>query len=257
MNHDDSRQPMPESNRGQMSAPHKSAAAIVGFVLGVLALVGSWIPIVNNLSAFAALIGLIFAVVGVVAVMRGKRGGKGLAIAAAILNVLAFIIVLGTQSMYGAALDEAMGDGGQDVVAQQQAADESDGATAEPASPAEGQEAPASDYGVSIEGAKVSEDYEGNPAIVVTYSWTNGSEDATSAAAALSFQCFQNGVQLEMAIMDEDIEGDGYMAEVKPGASTSFGLAYALDDESEVTAEVSELFSFDDAPLAEKTFSVA
>ena len=119
------------------------------------------------------------------------------------------------------------------------------------------EEAPASDYEVTIDDATVSEDYEGNPAVVVTYSWVNNSDEAMSAAAALSFQCFQNGVQLDTAIMDEDIDANGYMAEVKPGAGTSFGVAYALDDESDVSVEVSELISFDDTILAEKTFSVA
>ena len=40
--------------------------------------------------------------------LRGKRGGKGLAIASTIVNVLALVIVLATQSMYSAALDEAV-----------------------------------------------------------------------------------------------------------------------------------------------------
>lgn len=108
MNHNDPRQPVPEANWNQMPAPHRSAAAIVGFVLGVLALIGSWVPIFNNVSGLAALLGLVFAVVGMVAAIRGKRSGKGLAIAAVILNVLSFAIVLGTQSAYSTAFDAAI-----------------------------------------------------------------------------------------------------------------------------------------------------
>ena len=81
-----------------------SAAAIVGLVLGILAIVTSWIPIVNNLSGILAMVGLVFSIVGVVGTVRGKKGGKGLAVAALVLNVLSLVIVLGLQSAWSAAL---------------------------------------------------------------------------------------------------------------------------------------------------------
>lgn len=85
----------------------KSAAAIVGLVLGIIALLTSFMPFVNNLSFFLALIGLVFAVVGLVGVLRGKKASKGMAIASVVVNVLAIAIVMGTQSMYSAAINEA------------------------------------------------------------------------------------------------------------------------------------------------------
>lgn len=81
-----------------------SAAAIVGMVLGILAIVTSWIPIVNNLSGILAMVGLVFSIVGVVGTVRGTKGGKGLAVAALVLNVLSLVIVLGLQSAWSAAL---------------------------------------------------------------------------------------------------------------------------------------------------------
>lgn len=81
-----------------------SAAAIVGLVLGILAIVTSWIPIVNNLSFMIGAVGLVFSVVGVVGTVRGTKGGKGLAIAALVVNVLSLVIVLGLQSSWSAAL---------------------------------------------------------------------------------------------------------------------------------------------------------
>ena len=81
-----------------------SAAAIVGLVLGILAIVTSWIPIVNNLSGILAMVGLVFSIVGVIGTVRGKKGGKGLAVAALVLNVLSLVIVLGLQSAWSAAL---------------------------------------------------------------------------------------------------------------------------------------------------------
>ncbi len=81
-----------------------SAAAIVGLVLGILAIVTSWIPIVNNLSGILAMVGLVFSIVGVVGTARGKKGGRGLAVAALVLNALSLVIVLGLQSAWSAAL---------------------------------------------------------------------------------------------------------------------------------------------------------
>ena len=86
------------------SARPTSAAAIVGLVLGILAIVTSWIPIVNNLSFVIALIGAVFSVVGVVGTVRGTKGGKGLAIAALAVNIVSLVIVFGLQSAWSAAL---------------------------------------------------------------------------------------------------------------------------------------------------------
>lgn len=90
----------------EQQAP-RSVAAIVALVLGVIALISSWVPIINNLSFVFALVGGVFAVVGLVGTLRGKKSGRGLAIASTVVNVVAVAIVLATQSAYSAAIDEA------------------------------------------------------------------------------------------------------------------------------------------------------
>ena len=90
----------------EQQAP-RSVAAIVALVLGVIALLSSWVPIINNLSFVFALVGVVFAVVGLVGTLRGKKPGRGLAIASAVVNVAAVAIVLATQSAYSVAIDEA------------------------------------------------------------------------------------------------------------------------------------------------------
>ncbi len=87
-----------------------SAAAITGLVLGIIAAATSLIPIVNNLSFVLAIPGIIFAVIGLVACLRGKRDNKVMAIAATVVNVVAIALVLGSQSMYSAAIDQATKD---------------------------------------------------------------------------------------------------------------------------------------------------
>ena len=90
----------------EQQAP-RSIAAIVALVLGIIALISSWVPIINNLSFIFALVGAVFAVVGLVGTLRGKKSGRGLAIASVVVNVAAVAIVLATQSAYSAAIDEA------------------------------------------------------------------------------------------------------------------------------------------------------
>ena len=72
----------------------KSAMAITGLVLGIIALLTSFLPIINNLSALLGILGLIFAIVGLVGVARGKKSGKGLAIAALIVRVCTALLLM-------------------------------------------------------------------------------------------------------------------------------------------------------------------
>ena len=107
------------------------------------------------------------------------------------------------------------------------------------------------DYYVEIKGAVVIEDYEGNPAIIVTYAWTNNSDDTTSPMTAVSCDAFQNGVGLETAfIMDDTVYDSGSsMTEVRPGTTIDVQAAFALSDTtSAVEVEVGEWLTFDDDP---------
>ena len=80
----------------------RSGLGIAGFVIGIIAIVFSFIPIVNNIAFF---IGIIAAVFGIIGAMTHKS--KGLSIAGAVLGVLAVLITLALQSMWSKALDDA------------------------------------------------------------------------------------------------------------------------------------------------------
>lgn len=100
--------PQRSSAHASAHAAHPtSAMAIVALVLGILALLTSFLPVVNNGSFFLALLGAVFAAIGLTGVCRGKKSGKGIAIAALVLNVVAVVAVLVTQSAYSAAIDAA------------------------------------------------------------------------------------------------------------------------------------------------------
>ena len=110
-------------------------------------------------------------------------------------------------------------------------------------------------YDVSILGGEVVSNYLGEPALVVTYSYTNNSDKAAAFDIALDAQCFQNGLELDSTIVE------GYdlvtTSELKPGATTEVKKPYALADESDVTVEVREMISFSDDIIAESVISVA
>lgn len=236
----------------QSAAQHKSTTAmgITSLVLGILAIVSSWMPIVNNFSALLALFGAIFGVIGIVGVVRGKKSGKAIAIAGIVLNVVAVVVVLATQSMYSVAIDEAMG-------ASNSPSASSSAASAENGDAQKADSSSQSDYAVSIDSAVVTTDYDGDPALVVTYSWTNNSSEATSFAAQLLPKCFQNGVQLDSAFVVDGVDSNGYVNELKPGASSTVQLAYELADQSVVTVEVVPVINLNNAVLATCDFDVA
>jgi len=115
------------------------------------------------------------------------------------------------------------------------------------------------DYTVSIVDHTLTQDYEGKPAVVITYNWTNNSDDTTSFAVALNSKVFQNDIQCDIAvIMDSNVyNADNYMKDIRPGASLDVQLAYVLQDNTNpIEVEVSELISFSDDKILKK-FDIA
>lgn len=115
-------------------------------------------------------------------------------------------------------------------------------------------------YSVEISGVRKTEDYEGKPAIVVTYKYTNNTNDTpTSFIVAFDDEVYQDGVGLNEAIFLKD--GDPYSSdnqskEIKKGASIDVEVAYTLnDDTTDIDVEVKELFSFSDKVVS-RTFSL-
>lgn len=119
----------------------------------------------------------------------------------------------------------------------------------------------AGDYAVTIDGAHFTEDNEGAKAIVVDFTFKNGSAEATSFLLAIERKAFQNGVELaNPAMVTDDANYDigSPMKEVKPGATqTPVQWSWTLDDASDVTIEVSELFAQDGTLIASKVFRVS
>ena len=80
----------------------RSGLGIAGFVIGIIAVAFSFVPIVNNAAFFIGILAAVFGLIGSV-----THKNKGLSIAGLVLGVLAVIITLALQSMWSKALDDA------------------------------------------------------------------------------------------------------------------------------------------------------
>jgi hypothetical protein len=75
-------------------------------VLGIVALLLSWVPIINNLAAILALVGLGLGIPALIRARRGTHGGTGLAITGLVTSVLAIVLVVVTQMFFAKVIDE-------------------------------------------------------------------------------------------------------------------------------------------------------
>ena len=81
-------------SHSQMKQKEQKILGILAIIFGTLALLGSWIPIVNILSFFLAIASLILGIFGIALNLRNR---KTLAIIGTTLGVISIVIVLITQ----------------------------------------------------------------------------------------------------------------------------------------------------------------
>lgn len=246
---------MPSASNGapiQPSTLSTSGMAVASLVLGIIGIATSFLPIVNNGSFFLAILGVIFGIVGIVGINKGKKKGKGLGIAGIVLSVVTIVVVLVTQSLYSAALDEVASNLSSSSSISASTDQTQQGGASNAVASADTSSAP---YEVTIDDATLTTDYAGEQALLVTYTFTNNSDDEASFAVNIMNKAFQNGVQLDMAI-GAGADSTASLNTIKPGATTTVSQAFTLTDMSPVTVEVSETFSFNDELIVEKTFDL-
>jgi hypothetical protein len=87
--------------------PRKGAGlAIASLVLGIIALLLSWVPIINNLAAVLAVVGLGLGIPALLRARRGTHDGRGMAIAGLVTSVVALVVVFATQALYSEVIDD-------------------------------------------------------------------------------------------------------------------------------------------------------
>lgn len=95
---------------------------ILAIIFGALALLGSWMPIINNFSFILAILALIFGLIGF---LVNRKRQKTLAIIGTVLSIVSIAIVLGTQAMYAKSLDKLSKDIEQSVTSTSSSSDSS------------------------------------------------------------------------------------------------------------------------------------
>jgi hypothetical protein len=205
-----------------------SGLAVAALVLGIVALIFSWIPFVNAFAIAPGVLAIIFGLIGFFVTGASKpRGGKGLAISGLVLGIIAAIIFLTINSAVGSAVNTVS-------------------------------EQANSEYAVTIDSSASGTDYSGNPAIIITYTFTNNSDKDANFTFAISDEAFQNGVELSSAVItDGSVHSQNGIKDIKPGATITVQQAYSLIDTSEVTVECSALLSFNNEPIASAVFPVS
>ena len=90
-----------------MMQQENKVLGILAIVFGAIALLGSWIPIINYLSFFIGTIALILAIIGLII---NRKKTKTLAIIGSVISFFSLIIALVTLSFYSSMFNE-MGKG--------------------------------------------------------------------------------------------------------------------------------------------------
>ena len=85
----------------------KNGLGTAGFVLGLLALIFSFIPLVGVVAWPLGILGLVLAAVGWHRASQGSATNKGLAIAGTVLSVLALLVCILWVAAFGKAVDNA------------------------------------------------------------------------------------------------------------------------------------------------------
>lgn len=124
---------------------------------------------------------------------------------------------------------------------------------------AAGKDSNVGSYSVEIKSARLSKNWEGKESVVITYGFTNNSEESSSFDIAFSYNAYQNGVGLERAytLQDDDPYDEANQSKkIKTGATLDVEVAYILNDtETDVDVEVEEWLGLSDDKVS-RTFSI-
>lgn len=258
----------PKKNNATASLP-LSAMGVTSLVMGILALVISWIPIINNITFLFSILGLVFAIVAFVGIKHHKVRGRGLAYAGLITSIVGFAIMLATQSFYGEVL-KGVSEAVNDEFSDSSTSDDDSAENQEKSQDTNNGNKDASEgeidggaYHVTIEGAELSdEDYDGNPTVLVTYEVVNNQKDQTSSPFDWKVKVFQNGVALsDYPIYREKLKGlvyrsDHYRYRIQLGGKFSYVEAFVVKDKkAPIRVEISS--SWKDENKITKEFNLS
>jgi hypothetical protein len=108
--------------------------------------------------------------------------------------------------------------------------------------------------------SEVVNDSSWGDCVYVYFNFTNGSGSSCSPSSSLLIRAFQNGVEIESVSPgyndNAPVENDNLYKQIQDGASVDIALLFKLDDDSDVSLELSPYFTDQDSVIGEYTFSL-
>jgi len=225
-------------------AKARNGLATAGFVLGLIGLLGSFIPVINIVGIVIGVVGAVLAAVGL-AKAKKLGAGKGLAMSGLILGLLALIIGIVVNVVFAGAVSNAAKDATHTIVtapAKSGASSSSetpksdssfkDGVLATPKMKIE-----ITDHKVIQVGEKGNE-YGSKPVIAFWYTTTNLTDNDVSPMDFLFvFTAYQDNNpnaenKLNVGSLPDERFLDSQTEKIKKGGTVENAVAYELDDET-------------------------
>jgi hypothetical protein len=91
----------------QSAAKPSNGLGLTGFVLGLVGLVLSFIPLIGVVAWPLVILGVIFSAIGISKAVKGRATNKGMAITGLVLSVIGIVICILQAAVWGAAVNEA------------------------------------------------------------------------------------------------------------------------------------------------------
>lgn len=113
------------------------------------------------------------------------------------------------------------------------------------------------DSHVVLKNVVVVKDYDDEPVAIVSYDWTNNSDETTSASSSVTLDVFQNGIAMEPSYVTSDYyDSDAAEKKVRSGSTIQVQAAFNIEDLSDIDVEATENWGFAETGKVYKTFSL-
>lgn len=106
---------------------------------------------------------------------------------------------------------------------------------------------------VKVKDATLVRAYDGKNAIWVNCTWSNLSDKTTSADSAMECQAFQDGIELDASLVDQEFKEE--QRDIRPGASLDICYVFVLTSDTS-TVEVELTSRSDHTIVGQKNFEL-
>lgn len=103
------------NNGGQMMAPASNGMATGALIMGIIAAVLAWIPLINVLAWILGILAIIFGIIGIVKAGKMNGLGKGKAMTGLILGILAIVFFYVSYMLLASAVESNLQNEFQDI----------------------------------------------------------------------------------------------------------------------------------------------